>query len=334
VYLPHTPYLAQFRLIFQRNNADGRLTWSQRNHTGSFEKNIMAESLKMIFFITIFVGVLSTVQGWHSSSAARISAISRTRLAAIGTTFENDIQPSPLPSGATKSSNNLEERRPLKVALLALSARTSRGEIATELEKDRARDLICGLEGFNPTTDPALSDLCLGKWELVFASTQLFRSSPFFMAARAVCKEGREAASFNQFCDLHRDALAFTQIGKVVQIVTEDKLISEFETKVAVLPGAPVIVRGTIVSESDIVGRTAESWELYMDKIKIKGSNLPLAGSFFETFGGLPIRTLGEQLEQRSGPRPRPIFRTYYVDKHMRISRDQDDNFFVYNRIE
>ena len=61
---------------------------------------------------------------------------------------------------------------------------------------------------------------------------------------------------------------------------------------------------------------------------------MPLTGSLFNNFGGLPIRTLGEQLEQRSGPRPRPLFRTYYVDKHMRISRDQDDNFFVYNRID
>lgn len=290
---------------------------------------------KTLLLITISSVLSAAAYGWRGSSrSVRISTVTRVQLAMIGTTFENDIEPSPLPPGTIKSTNNLEERRPLKTALLALAARTNRGEIASEMEKDRARELICGLESFNPTSDPALSDLCLGKWELVFGSTQLFRSSPFFMAARAVCKEGREAASFNQFCDLHRDALAFTQIGKVLQIVTEDKLISEFETKVAVLPGAPLVVRGTIVSESDIVGRTAESWELYMDKIKIKGSNLPIAGSFFETFGGLPIRTLGEQIEQRSGPRPRPIFRTYYVDKHMRISRDQDDNFFVYNRIE
>jgi hypothetical protein len=50
---------------------------------------------------------------------------------------------------------------------------------------------------------------------------------------------------------------------------------------------------------------------------------LPLAGSLFNNFGGLPIRALGDLVENATGPRPRPVFRTYYVDTHMRISRDQ-----------
>lgn len=142
-------------------------------------------------------------------------------------TFETDVEPTqPTGPGGMKSSNHLEERRPLKVALLALAARTNRGEIASTSEKDRARELVRQLESYNPTPEPAMNELSLGRWELVFASTQLFRSSPFFMAARAVCKEGNEAASFNQFCDLHREALAFTQIGKVMQIVTENTLSS------------------------------------------------------------------------------------------------------------
>ena len=145
----------------------------------------------------------------------------------LASTFETDVEPTqPTGPGGMKSLNNLEERRPLKVALLALAARTNRGEIANSNEKERARELVRQLESYNPTPEPAMNELSLGRWELVFASTQLFRSSPFFMAARAVCKEGNEAASFNQFCDLHRDALAFTQIGKVLQIVTETKLSS------------------------------------------------------------------------------------------------------------
>jgi hypothetical protein len=246
------------------------------------------------------------------------------------TTFENFVQPE---TAATKSTNNLEERRPLKTALLALSARTNRGQIATSDEKNKALELVRKLESFNPTKDPALDELSLGRWELVFSNTQLFRSSPFFMAARAVCKDGQESDSFNQFCDLHREALMFTQIGKVTQIITSDKLVSEFVSIVAALPGFPLTVTGTIVSSSDIVSKTSDSYELYMDKVQIKGSNIPLFGDFFNNFEGLPIRALGETLEKQSGPRPRPIFRTLYIDTHMKISRDQDDNFFVYNRV-
>lgn len=246
------------------------------------------------------------------------------------TTFEDFVQTE---TAATKSTNNLEERRPLKTALLALSARTNRGQIATSDEKNKALELVRKLESFNPTKDPALDELSLGRWELVFSNTQLFRSSPFFMAARAVCKDGQESDSFNQFCDLHREALMFTQIGKVTQIITSDKLVSEFVSIVAALPGFPLTVTGTIVSSSDIVSKTSDSYELYMDKVQIKGSNIPLFGDFFNNFEGLPIRALGEILEKQSGPRPRPIFRTLYIDTHMKISRDQDDNFFVYNRV-
>ena len=57
-------------------------------------------------------------------------------------------------------------------------------------EKAKAIEIIEQLESYNPTDAPCLSDLTKGSWELVFSNTNLFRSSPFFMAARAVCKVG------------------------------------------------------------------------------------------------------------------------------------------------
>jgi hypothetical protein len=120
-------------------------------------------------------------------------------------TFENAAlpeiseSPPPLP--------NLERRRPLKVALLATAARTCRGEIATPQEKNVAKDIIEKLESLNPIENPASSDYSLGKWELVYSNTNLFRSSPFFMAGRAQCKDGQEADTFNTFCDLHRQVI-------------------------------------------------------------------------------------------------------------------------------
>lgn len=241
---------------------------------------------------------------------------------------------------SSRASNPLvrvqEERRPLKTALLALAARTCRGEIATAVDKTKALQLIAQLEGYNPTPDPVLSELAEGVWELVFSSTQLFRSSPFFMAARAVCKEGQEADRFNMFCDLHREALAFTSIGKVRQIVTSTTLISEFETRVALVPGLPLVVLGTILSSADIERKESESMTLYMDKVRIKEgtSNIPFLKEALNEFTGLPIRALGGQLERSvSGYKnPRPVFSSRYVDAHMRICRDQDNNVFVYNR--
>jgi len=232
---------------------------------------------------------------------------------------------------------NLEQRRPLKVAILALAARTARGEIATENEKVKCLDLINKLESLNPIPSPASSDAILGTWDLVWSDTHLFRSSPLFMAGRAVCKNPEEARRFDFFCQLHRDALAFTQIGKVVQKVTETTLTSEFEARGNPLIGLPgPFVSGTIQSSAEITFRGDSHWELFMDRIRIKKdtSNVPLLKSFLDDFEGIPTRSLSGFLESTinlSAPRPR--FFTTYLDTHMRISRDQDDKVFVYNRV-
>lgn len=250
---------------------------------------------------------------------------------ALRSTFEDVV-----PEMVVPALPNLEQRRPLKVAILALAARTSRGEIASSEEKAKCSELVRKLEVLNPIPSPAMSEEVLGRWELVFCSTHLFRSSPLFMAGRAVCKTPAEAESFNYFCQLHRDALSFTQIGKVCQIVTATTLTSEFEARGNPLIGLPgPTVSGTIQSCADITFRGDNEWELFMDKIRIKKntSNVPVLQSFLNDFEGIPTRRLSSMLESAvSLSAPRPRFYTTYLDTHMRISRDQDDNLFVYNR--
>ena len=110
------------------------------------------------------------------------------------------------------------------------------------------------------------------------------------MSDRAVCKSPEEAKQYDWFCDMHRAALAISNIGKVRQIITKDeRMISEFEVRVGSVPFlsdfAPfkcsgdlsVTIDGAIVSCADAsptadgVGR-----ELLMDTVKIKESIIPL----------------------------------------------------------
>ena len=293
--------------------------------------------ISIIFIIEKFL--ISSSLLLHNKIPILRSNIFRNHWSLQLSTFESSLtEPtpnvSPLPF--------LQDRRPLKTAILALAARTKRGEIASKQEKELASELISKLESLNPIPHPCFSNdtvSCLGKWELIYTNTNVFRSSPFFMSVRAVCKEGKQADRFNMFCDLHREALAFTNMGKVIQIITEDSLTSEFETSVPLVPGLFFTVTGTIESNADIVDKTGDSWTLYMDKVRIKKdtSNIPIVNNLLNDFPGLPIRTLGSFLESTSSvtnySNPRPVFRTRYLDTHMRISRDQDDNVFVYNRV-
>ena len=133
---------------------------------------------------------------------------------------------------------------------------------------------------------------------------------------------------------IDREALAFTSIGRVRHVITSEKLVSEFETNVAVIPGLPVILKGTITSTANIESIANGTITLIMDKVTIKqgSSNFPFLSKVFENIEGLNIRSLGNYLETAitDYKNPMPVFRSYYFDEKFRICRDQDDNIFVY----
>lgn len=276
------------------------------------------------------VGLQTTGRGTRRAQSSRVTDV--VRMCAIST-FETSATDAAVPQ---VPSAFLAERRPLKTGLLALAARTCRGEIGSAEEREKGLKLCSQLEAYNPTSSPATSELIIGNWELVWSSTYLFKSSPFFLAARAVCADGAEADRFNLFCRLHREALAFTAIGKVTQTVTSTTLVSEFQTTAAVVPGLPVVVKGTTQSSAEIVGTTADSCTLFMDKVRIKSgsSNIPGLSSLLDGFQGLDSRALSSVLESTIALKsPRPIITCNYVDTHMRIFRDQDNEAFVWNRV-
>ena len=121
--------------------------------------------------------------------------------------------------------------------VLQMGSSTGRGEFATVAQKDQVMEWIEALEMVNPTPEPSKkTSLMNGRWELLYSSTQLFRSSPFFMAGRAVCSTPEQGKQYDWFCDMHRAALAISNIGQVRQVVSDTRLVSEFEVKVGAVP--------------------------------------------------------------------------------------------------
>jgi PAP_fibrillin len=232
-------------------------------------------------------------------------------------------------------------------SLLQLGAATGRGEFATETQKQQASNFINVLEQSNPTPEPTKSPIMLGRWNLLYSNSQLFRSSPFFMAGRAVCSTDDQAKQYDWFCDMHRKALAISTIGQVRQVVSETRLTSEFEVQVGAVPflsdftpfaysgGWPVSIDGSIVSSADITPtETGSGWEIFMDTVKIKGSNIPLLRQVLDNGLMLASRQLGSFLEDNIDgyTNPKPIFETTYLSETLRISRDQDGKVFVYGK--
>ena len=230
-------------------------------------------------------------------------------------------------------------------SLLRIAASTGRGEFANKDQKEQAAELIAVLENNNSIAEPTNNPKINGRWELVYSSSQLFRSSPFFMAGRAVCSTKDQADQYDWFCDMHRQALAISNIGTVRQVISPTLMVSEFEVKVGAVPflndftpfsyggGLPLTIDGSIVSQADITPtEDGKAWELLMDTVQIKGSNIPGLRTILDNGLQLQSRGLGSFLENNVDgyTNPRPIFETTYLTDSIRISRDQDGKVFVY----
>ena len=213
----------------------------------------------MKFSILVQFGILSLVDAFCSKTKSDFGALRRSD---VGRSYEsytlrssnNNSEESSLNVDFESDKNNLDNKvvdpssnceneqgdRTLRINELLLSTcSTDRGQFSSSTQKDHIASLISELENI-PSSYPDgynLSHDVLGTWELLYSDTNLFRSSPFFMAGRAVCKTEEEASRYDWFCDMHRAALATSVIGKVRQIISGDgRLVSEFEVKVGSVP--------------------------------------------------------------------------------------------------
>lgn len=212
-------------------------------------------------------------------------------------------------------------RDALKRELLLLASVTNRGECATKDEKDILVDLVTQLEALNPTPDPAYQ--CTGEWDLCYASTQFFRSSPFFMAIRSFAGDEYKTVVETGF-DIHDKATTASRVGRVRQTLTDTQLISEVDLEVGMLPGFPLTLHGTVVTTASLQIVSPDTWEVTVTDTEVKGSD----------FGfpiNIPVADIYKSIA--SGTVPVSTMKTFYVDEGIRINRDVDDNFYIYVRV-
>jgi hypothetical protein len=212
--------------------------------------------------------------------------------------------------------------------LLALSARTNRGEFASTAQKEAVSALITELEASNPAYDDKEDKLSLkGSWDLIYTDAQLFQSSPFFLAVRELLGDSGDRAK--EIFSLHRAATANGAIERVQQIITDDELISKVSLNVGLLPGQPFSVRGVVVTNAESKIEDKLILKVKVKETRIEDSNIPLAnrvGLFNRT---VPVAKIIELLRREI---PESQLTTFYLDDTLRITRNKDDNVFVYIR--
>jgi hypothetical protein len=188
-------------------------------------------------------------------------------------------------------------------------------------------DLVSQLEALNPTANP--SSNCEGEWDLCLSSTQFFRSSPFFQSIRVAMGDSNKAMAENAF-DIHDRATTASRVGRVRQSITRDQLVSEVDLEVGLLPGLPFRAKGTVVTTASLQVVSPETWETRIESTSVKGSNVPLFNQMLEDLNfDFPVNNVYSTL---LGEVPVVELKTFYVDEGIRITRDVDDNFYVFSR--
>mmetsp|Transcript_2729 Transcript_2729/g.5873 ORF Transcript_2729/g.5873 Transcript_2729/m.5873 type:complete len:304 (+) Transcript_2729:223-1134(+) len=271
----------------------------------------------------------------HLTTRYEVTKSTRRFLSMPDDDYPSDYDADDLESSKAKTvSVDMDEedaliRDELKRELILLASVTNRGMCASTEEKNLLVDLVTQLEALNPTADPALNSQ--GDWELCYCSTQSFRSSPFFLAIRSFLGDENQSIAENAF-DIHDRATTASRIGKVRQIIDAKNraLVSEYELSVGMMPGMPVRIKGIVVTTADLTPVAPETWELEVRGTKVMGSNVPFLDSFLDDNAvELPV---GEIYKTLSGSVPVSVLKTYYVDEGMRITRDVDDNIYVFTR--
>lgn len=236
-------------------------------------------------------------------------------------------------------------RDELKRELLLLSSITNRGAHASREEMDILVDIITQLEALNPTADPANLGICSGDWDLCLSNTQAFRSSPFFQSVRWALGEENKDMAENVF-DLHEKATSVGKVARVRQkISTDGELVSEVDLEVGLMGGMPFRVKGTVVTEAAVTATGPELWEMRVKNTKVKGSNVPFLDQLLDDY---PLEVPFEDIfntvssglasvgagptDGSSNAVPVALLKTFYVDESIRITRDIDDNFYVFTR--
>ena len=132
------------------------------------------------------------------------------------------------------------------------------------------------------------------------------------------------------FFDIHDRATTASRMGRVRQTITPEQLVSEVDIELGLVPGLPFRVKGTVVTTALQNVRSSELTELQIQGTLVKGSNVPILNEFLDELKiELPF---GDMLQQVQGSVPIVQLKTYYLDEGLRITRDVDDNFFVFTR--
>lgn len=196
-----------------------------------------------------------------------------------------------------------------KLALFGRLAALDRGVLATRGDAEEVERLVARLEAAGGAApfegSPAPVE---GRWELVYANTEVFRASPFFLAFQnGLVQDKHLADAIFAFTD----AIPGAEVGAARQTVSllSGSLISEVDLRVF----PTQLLSGSVVTTSRCEVLGPRSLGLTIESTRVAGSLLPIDSV------AVPVKALFEAL--RGEGATRAVYEVTFVDAALRVTR-------------
>ncbi|KAK3272902.1 hypothetical protein CYMTET_18829 [Cymbomonas tetramitiformis] len=236
----------------------------------------------------------------------------------------------------------------LKTQIIQIAALTDRGQRHNKLvsnaytaEENHMKTLVNELVEYPCSIDEAALE---GEWELVYASCELFRSSPFFLAIEKALKNEARSSLFFKLHLLQVGSWGASTVGRVAQRLDfkSSQMESEFDTILFGLTVIPVLgwfkllptFGGTVVTVAKDLKLEGDAISMELLKTQVvetEGVAPGLLGKLLMNRWA-PVNTVWKILPWNWGTPPTCSMTIKYVDANMRVMEDMYGQIFVYTR--
>lgn len=236
----------------------------------------------------------------------------------------------------------------LKKQILQLASLTDRGQRHNKMvsnaytkEEGRMQQLVAQLVQTPCTISEATLE---GEWELVYASVELFRSSPFFLAIEEALASRGKSDLFFKLHLLQTHSWGASTVGRVAQRLNfaDRTMESEFDTILFGLTVIPIVgwfkllptFGGTVITYSRDFRLEGDVLHMELDKTQVvetDGVDQGLMGKLLMNRFA-PVNAVWKLLPWNWGQAPVCSVAVKYVDEELRVAEDKYGQLFVYMR--
>ena len=236
----------------------------------------------------------------------------------------------------------------LKKHIYQIAALTDRGQRLNKLvapiyeEKSKEMEvLINSIESFKSEVS---EELLSGKWELIYSTVELFRSSPFFLAIEKALNDELKSNLFFKLHQLQVGSFGLSTIGKISQNIDFKKkeFTSTFDTTIFGLTTIPIFgwfkllptFGGRVITLSDNLILEDKVIKMNVQKTKVskvEGMNeIPLFSKLLMD-RWYPVKEVWGKLPWNK-EHPSCDVSVIYLDNELRIMKDMYGSIFIYIR--